>query len=327
MNNKGKKFLTYNQQMKYLRDQKSIICSGTSDKAILCRKGYFNIINGYKTPFTCGRDSTGEHIYSRDTSITHFHALKEFDDDLRFLLFKHLSKTEEEIRTFTAYKFDEVNLSTKSAWYEVSAYSTSHDVTHIIQLISKAYSELSRSKQEYVKHYIDNHKVIPTWVLTKFIRFATFVDFIKYGNDEIKRSLCELYSIYSNNGHPNYKLLINSLHWIRTIRNMCAHNERVYDCKRANGRINESYIMSLPQSYQNERDQKIIDLLIYLKYYLSSDEYCELITEIKSLLLKLQNKLHNNAYDNVRASIGFKDINHLDLLLMSNKTISYHKFR
>lgn len=45
-----KKFKTYNQQMKYLRDSKNIICNGSSNKTILIRTGYFNLINGYKTP-------------------------------------------------------------------------------------------------------------------------------------------------------------------------------------------------------------------------------------------------------------------------------------
>lgn len=45
-----KLFLTYNQQMRKLRNDKGIICQGSSHKKILIRAGYFNIINGYKNP-------------------------------------------------------------------------------------------------------------------------------------------------------------------------------------------------------------------------------------------------------------------------------------
>lgn len=44
-------FLTYNQQMRKLRNDKNIICNGSLDKKILVRAGYFNIVNGYKNPF------------------------------------------------------------------------------------------------------------------------------------------------------------------------------------------------------------------------------------------------------------------------------------
>lgn len=50
-----KEFLTYNQQMKKLRDKKKIDCGNTKDKTTLVRMGYFNLVNGYKEPFICGK--------------------------------------------------------------------------------------------------------------------------------------------------------------------------------------------------------------------------------------------------------------------------------
>lgn len=312
--------------MKHLRDQKHILCSGTEDKKTLCKSGYFNLINGYKMPFTCGKNPDGTYRYIKGTCISHFDALKEFDDGLRYLLFKYLSRVEEEIRAFAAYKFDEINKKSEASWFEIPAYDSNCDVSTIVALISKAYSEVSRSKQKYVKFHLDSHKLIPTWVFIKVIRLATFIDFIKYSKDGVRKSLCELYSIKDSRGYNDYSLLINSLHWIRDIRNMCAHNERIYSIVRGNGRIKETYINSLPATYRNESDQKIFDLLVYLKYYLSSHDYKALISEVKRLLTQLAGKLHPNAYNNVRANIGVKNIAHLDLLLANPKNIEYHKF-
>ena len=62
-----KDFLTYNQQMKKLRNKKNIVCERSKDKSILVRIGYFNLINGYKTPFVCGIDPvTKEHIFLKN---------------------------------------------------------------------------------------------------------------------------------------------------------------------------------------------------------------------------------------------------------------------
>ena len=87
-NFEDKSFLTYNQQMKKLRKDKKILCNGSEHKKILIRAGYFNIINGYKTPFTCGTDSDGNHNYIPDTSIDQIYRVKLFDDSLRSLLLK-----------------------------------------------------------------------------------------------------------------------------------------------------------------------------------------------------------------------------------------------
>lgn len=63
----NKKFKTYNSQMKHLRDSKGISCRGSRDKQILIQYGYFNLINGYKTPFIKGRNENGNHVYMNNT--------------------------------------------------------------------------------------------------------------------------------------------------------------------------------------------------------------------------------------------------------------------
>lgn len=91
-------FLTYNQQMKKLRNDKHIDCTGSDHKKILVRAGYFNIVNGYKEPFVSDRDVDGNHIYISGTSISQLQAVKQFDDQLRSFLLKYITQIEEETR-------------------------------------------------------------------------------------------------------------------------------------------------------------------------------------------------------------------------------------
>lgn len=140
-----KDFLTYNQQMKHLRDDKKILCQGSSDKIVLCRYGYFNLVNGYKNPFVCGTDqTTGKHIYLPDTNIHHLNSVKVFDDTLRICLLKYISLAEEEIRTFFAYKFDELNQKGKLTWYQVEAFDSNKSVDAVVRPIRKL-AEAKRS--------------------------------------------------------------------------------------------------------------------------------------------------------------------------------------
>lgn len=320
-----KEFLTYRQQMKHLRDDKHIGCNGSYDKELLCRYGYFNLINGYKTPFVANI-ANGNHNYISNTNIEHFYSLKQFDDKLRIMLLKYIVMAEEEIRTFAAYKFDQLNEKGNIQWYSVDAYDANADTKNVVGLISKAYNEIGKSKLDYVQFYMDNHKFIPTWILVKVTNFSTFIDLVSFSKPEVKDSLCELYSLKDTNQNYDYRLLIGSLHWLRKIRNSCAHNERIYCMSRNNGRINNVYLDLLPNSYKRERTQKILDLLLYFKFFLSKKDYESLIKELKKLLTQLETQIPSSAFNKVRADIGIRDISHLDILLSITKDIEYNKF-
>ena len=331
--NDDKFFLTYNQQMRKLRNDKHILCAGSSHKKILIRAGYFNIVNGYKTPFISGKDAFGNHTYISDTSITQLHAVKKFDDELRSLLLKYITQVEEETRTLAGYKFDECNDNGRTPWYDTTAYSPNKSLQQKMNVISKAYSELSKSQLDYVKFYMDNHKQIPTWIMIKVVNFSTFIDIIRYSKIEVSHSLCSLYGLEDENGRANVKLLIGSLHWMRKIRNSCAHNERVYclsrkkDSRGQSGRILEKYLRSLSPGYSRNLDQKIFDLIVYFKYYLPKIEYKQFISEFKNTLTDLQTKIHPHAFEYVRGQIGIRNISDLDLLIALPKDeIEYNKF-
>ncbi len=329
-----KDFLTYNQQMKKLRNKKNIVCERSKDKSILVRIGYFNLINGYKTPFVCGIDPvTKEHIYLPNTSVEHFYCLKKFDDSLRILLLKYITQVEEEVRTLTGYKFDQCNNDGKTQWFDTAAYSPNSRMQSRMSAISSAYSELSKSHLEYVKFYMDNHTSIPTWIMIKVINFSTFIDILHNSKADVKHSICRLYDMTDAAGHYDVKLLIGSLHWLRKVRNACAHNERIYCINQSknktvnSGRILEKYFRALKPAYSRSSDKRIMDLLVYLKYYLPDKEYINMITEVQKMLETLKKAIIPNAFDNIRGQMGIKDL--LDLEALKNlpkSKIQYNKF-
>lgn len=328
-----KYFLTYNQQMKKLRNDKHIDCAGSDHKKILVRAGYFNIVNGYKEPFVSGRDTEGNHIYISGTSISQLQAVKQFDDQLRSFLLKYITQIEEETRTLSGYKFDECNENGKIPWYDTNAYSPNKSLQEKMSVISKAYYELSRSELDYVKFYMENHKQIPTWIMIKVVNFSTFINIIQVSKRDISHSLCHLYGLEDELGRADVKLLIGSLHWMRKVRNSCAHNERVYCIKRKNegrgksGRILEKYFKMLGSGYSRNLDQRLFDLIVYFKYFLPKNEYKQFVSELKGMLKGLEAKIHPHAFEYVRAQIGIRDLTDLDTLLSFPKDdIEYNKF-
>lgn len=324
----SKSFLTYHQQMEKLRDDKSIKCSGSTDKITLVRNGYFNLVNGYKLPFSSFVNANGDHVYESGTSVEHMKAVKIFDDKLRLLLFSHIVGVEEEIRTLTGYKFDETNNKGSKEWFQIDSYDTNRcEKLKIAELISRLMGDLRNSKSTYLLHYQNNHQVVPTWILTKVIRLSTFVWLLNFSKTPIKKELCELYGMLDGRNYPHYVLLIGSLQHIREVRNACAHNERVFDLTTSR-RINSPYFNVLTISYNRSQnsDKKILDFVIYMRYYLDDDAFYSLVDEIHGLLMTLKGKISSNAFDYVRGKMGLKDENHLLLFKSIVKTKNYNNF-
>ena len=305
-------FLTYEQQMSRLNSEKHILCSGSAHKRMLVRSGYFNLINGYKMPFTCGTDASGNHVYLPETSLDQIYMLKLFDDRLRSFVLRNITQVEEEVRAAVAYAFDKCNSEGAIQWYDVDAYSHDARLQDKMHVISSAYSELSRSHLDYVKFYMENHHQIPTWIMIKAVNFSTFIDILDFSKQDVRQALCRLYGM--NDPTSNFKLLIGSLHWLRKVRNSCAHNERVYSISRPVGRIVEPYISALRPSYSRERGQTLFDLLIYLKYYLPPMEFSGVVSDFKAILFELKGNIAPAAFENVRGQMGVKSISDLDLL-------------
>lgn len=172
------------------------------------------------------------------------------------------------------------------------------------------------------------------WILIKCINFSTFIDFVQYSKKEVKEALCDLYGMLDERGYKDFKLLIGSLQWMRIVRNACAHNERIYTitrkparpATRSTGRILCGHLRLLPSSYHSEREQKVIDLLIYLKYFLAPSDFQSLIDDISNMLSELQKKIDPIAFANVRGQLGVKDLSDLQKLKDNPRNIPYNKF-
>lgn len=313
----SKDFLTYNQQMKKLRNDKGIVCKGGKHKKILIKYGYFNIINGYKNPFVDKIDANNNnsHVYFKNTSMDDFLHLKIFDDDLRLFLFEYISKTEEEIRTMAGYSFDDINDNGNRQWYLLEAYSKQVEPQEILKFISNTFSQVQNSKNKYVQHYIKKHKYVPTWILMKTISFATFIQFLNVAPVEVKDKICKLYHICDAQGRNNYKLLIGSLHWMRQVRNACAHNERIYDMNATGKRKNSIHMNLMGDEYSKYRSQRVIDIIVFFKYYLDTCEFKIMLDKFKGMLMILNQGLEEKPFVIILESLGILRISDLDKLL------------
>ena len=197
----------------------------------------------------------------------------------------------------------------------MEAYNTNTPLPNLMKEITSIFTQVHNSKNKYVVHSLKKYKNIPTWIMIKAISFSNLINIISYSKVEVKNSICKIYGLKSTKKEYDHKFLISSLHWFRIVRNSCAHNERIYNISSNNGRIHCSFFGNLSKSYtRNYYDQKLIDFIVYIKYYLDNDEYSNFINEMKKILFSLKSNVPPIVFDYIKKEMGIKNIEDLNVL-------------
>ena len=114
------RFKTYDQQIKILEDDKSLIITDEDfARTSLINIGYFSLIGGYKDPFK--NPMTRKYI---DTTFGDIYALYKFDRDLRELSFRYLCEVEQKIRQVISYCFCSVHGDDQTHYLSPRSYRT-----------------------------------------------------------------------------------------------------------------------------------------------------------------------------------------------------------
>ena len=295
-NNPKNPFKTYNQQLKILRNRNLTISDGSRAISVLKRDNYYNVINGYKDIFL--EISGSNEKYYDNTTFEHINALSIFDKKIRHLFLYYILTFENLIKSKISYYHTETYNEIFN-YLDVNNFTgKADDITKLISSISKEIEKHTNLKKPNAfSHYIEEHGELPLWVLFQKSTFGTASYFFTSLQDDIKLKICE----ELNQEHSKrYKLknfvvinplfLENTIHFINSYRNICAHNERFYNCAFQKKGFKVDYS---PYSKAEFRGT-VFDLLIILKLFLLKSEFDILKKDFKKLLHKLECELTNN---------------------------------
>jgi abortive infection bacteriophage resistance protein len=218
-----KPFLTYDQQIAKLRDEKGLAIADEAHAIeMLTQIGYFSLINGYKTPF---KDmNTG--LYKPGTAFEDIENLYFFDESLRELVFKCLLKVEQKLKSHISYYFSETYGNSLQAYTDFYSYDykNAKKAPEIFRLLGEINRAITANfNADNLKHYMVNHENIPLWVLARKLTF---------GN--VSKMLDMLPVVLQTKISKNYKNLSSTPQLIAIVsmlvlfRNTCAHNDRLY---------------------------------------------------------------------------------------------------
>lgn len=160
----------------------------------------------------------------------------------------------------------------------------------IFSMISKIEiaSEIARSNDVFIKHNFDNHEgEVPVWAVVEVLSFGTLSKIIKNlktGTGSTYSILASNYQYTSKKGNlvtPSKKMFSSWVQAVSVLRNMCAHNSRIY-----NRTIHTTpEILNADKVTPAPAHNGLYQILLAMKYLRSSDEEWMLfVNELDKLL-------------------------------------------
>lgn len=304
----GKPFKTHNQMIRTLRDRGLIIADGAKAKRILERENYYCVINGYKDLFLLTSDP--QDIYREGTKFEEIFALFCLDREIKQLLLPEIIKFESFAKTMIAYHFHK-EFPEKNSYLAFENYSQEASKTkEVLRVISSLSSNLSqKNSSSSIKHYIAEYQHCPLWVLVNFLTFGniskTFNVFTPKVRINISKDISYHYKKQYNirNAQISPEMLDECLGAMVVFRNVCAHDERLYNYKVkfkhvALGRL-------LGYRFQDHRQNRVFEIIVLLKLFLNKSDYKKMIRRYKKIFDSYESKFSTISIEDIKSITGY----------------------
>ena len=219
-----KRFLTYDEQISFLSEQKQLIIEDQEyAKRILFQTGYFALINGYKRIFK----NPQTNKFQVGVRFEDVYGMYCFDRNLRSILLKYILICEQTIKSSLSYHFCQIYGEDQKAYLNPINYLQSENHSRIIKkLIQKMSAQLNEnSSYYYIRHYVKRYQSVPFWVLVNTLTLGQVSKMYSCQKSRVKIQICKDF------GEIRENELERMLSIMTKFRNVCAHNDRLFNFK------------------------------------------------------------------------------------------------
>lgn len=265
MNPYPKKILSIPQQLQAYMDAGMAVPSVEEATKVLETVGYYRL-RGYCFHLY---DNTTKK-YRPNTNFSDIVKLYQFDCKLSHLLFNMTSEIEISLRS----RLSNALLTHHDALILLDS-SIFSDKKLFWKNLSSISSEIARSNDVFIQYHFEKYDgKIPVWAAVEIMSFGTLSKTIK----NLKTGIHSAYNIlanyycYQTKQHnavkPSLKMLSSWIQAVTILRNMCAHNSRIY-----NRTINTfPEILLADRSPSASKRNGLYQILLAMKYLRPSDE-------------------------------------------------------
>ena len=255
---------------------------------------YYSIVNTYKSIF---KDSNGNYV--NNVTFEEIYALFEFDKELKLIFLKYILEIEYLIRTKVS--------ETISLNYGIEDYlieKNLDDNYYTKDVINKINDEINKQKDKHdaIKHYLKNYNSIPPYVLVKILSFGELSKLFGVLKQSDKQLISKSFKISD-------KILKETLTNISMVRNICAHNDRLYNFR-------SKFLISfknIDRDYINIDNLTNIYMIMKSMELLLNDKFKnEFEILVNDKINDLRNKIISIDFDLILKAMGFPNINTIE---------------
>lgn len=306
----AKPYKTYEELVCKLRDEKNLSIPDEARVIELLKKhSYFSLVSGYKALF---KQTDG--TYLPGTTIEDLLALFEFDNQLRAIFFSSIQIIEKHIKSLLSHTFvakygDEqkeylnpLNYSCICATPKAT-YSKCEEVRRLVHGFKCIVT--SPFDHKYIEHQWNAHRNVPLWVCIKAVTLGTTSKMYSLCTQDVQATISKEFPVVTEHQ------LVGMLDLLTRIRNVCAHNERLYDFNTGGRRA----IQGMPLHTQlgigrvNGSFKKgqcdLFAGVVCFKYLLSDEEFTATMNEIKAEITLLCSRTKKFPENKILSCMGF----------------------
>ncbi len=299
-----KTFKSIAEQIQILKSRNILIEDYNKVHNLLNDNNYYYLINGYKDLFL--NDKSNIETYINGTKIEELYSLYLFDKNIKILFLEYLLLIENQINTYIAYEYSK-SYGHKNYLIPDNLNNSDTKISLIKKFIDDVNLEIQyqyKNSNKMIIHYIDNYHYIPLWVLVRILSFGKISKFYSIMKPKEQNAISRKYNLQIN----EFKVI---LHNLTLIRNICAHDEKLYDIKMKSRIFSTIYhkklnIKNINGNYKYAT-RDLFSIVICLKLLLTKEDFNCFYSEFIKNIQKLQKSITTIEIQNVLDRMGFPE--------------------
>lgn len=252
---------------------------------------YYSIVNSYKCNFKDGNNN-----YKNNVSFDEIYALYNFDKNLRYVVFKYALEIETVIKSLMA----NVLASKYGLINYLNINNLDDNANELVKesIINKINEEVERNYGVHsaITHYKDKYGYIPPFILVKILSLGVTSSLYGLLKQSDRQQISKYFNIHDN-------LLKQILKSVTSVRNICAHNERLFCFRDKKNTISFKCINKNYRSINNTTNFYMITNILSL--LLDKKEYDEMQLLINNEIYTLKLNLNSISINDILSIMGY----------------------
>ena len=306
-----KNFKTIDEQVEILKNKGLIIEDEIETKELLLRENYF-FINGYRHVLM---NSISDTKFVVGSTFRELYSIFLFDRNFRNIIFKNILVIENQLKSIISYQLSKKYGYREKDYLNIKNFTSDRTKSKRVKdLIDKMKRQIRINVPQHsaTMHYLNSYGYIPLWVLVKVLSFGIVCELYTILKQEDKIEIAEIFNTTST-------MLENSLTILSNYRNLCAHEDIVFEHKTE--RV-------IPDTIYHERldinrmdgeyiygKNDILAVILILKILLRDDHFRMFMREVDYEIQQLDGKVDSIPIEKILDRMGFPN-NYMDLINM-----------